>query len=40
MRFTGPWREAQARLAGKRAGVLTRLSNHFWIGQSLLPFAK
>lgn len=40
MRFTGPWREAQARLAGKRAGVLTRLSNHFWIGQPLLPFAK
>jgi uncharacterized protein (DUF2236 family) len=39
MRFTGPWREAQARLAGRRAGVLTEWSNRFWIGQPLLPFA-
>jgi uncharacterized protein (DUF2236 family) len=38
-RFTGPWREAQARIAGRRAGALTRLSNRFWIGQPLLPFA-
>jgi uncharacterized protein (DUF2236 family) len=38
MRFTGPWREAQARIAGRRAGWLTRCSNRFWIGQDLLPF--
>jgi hypothetical protein len=38
IRFTGPWQEAQARLAGRRAGVMTRLSNRFWIGQALLPF--
>lgn len=39
IRFTGPWREAQARLAHRPAGPLTRLSNRFWIGRSLLPFA-
>ena len=39
VRFTGPWREAQARLAGRSIDVLTRLSNRFWIGQPLLPFA-
>jgi uncharacterized protein (DUF2236 family) len=39
VRFTGPWREAQARLAGRRAGTLTRWSNRFWIGRPLLPFA-
>jgi uncharacterized protein (DUF2236 family) len=38
-RFTGPWREAQARLSGKRVGALTCLSNRFWIGQPLLPFS-
>ncbi len=38
MRFTGPWREAQARLAERRAGILTRLSNRFWIGRPLMPF--
>jgi uncharacterized protein (DUF2236 family) len=36
VRFTGPWREAQARLAGRRACLLTRWSNRFWIGQPLL----
>jgi len=36
-RFIGPWREAQARLAGRRAGTFTRWSNRFWIGQPLLP---
>ncbi len=40
VRFTGPWREAQARLAGRRAGALTRWSNRFWIGCPLLPFAE
>jgi uncharacterized protein (DUF2236 family) len=39
VRFTGPWREAQARLSGRRVGALTRLSNRFWIGQPLLPFS-
>jgi len=39
LRFTGPWREGQARLAGKRAGTLTRWSNRFWIGRPVLPFA-
>lgn len=40
IRFTGPWREAQARLARGRVGVLTRWSNRFWIGRPLLPFGK
>ena len=39
IRFTGPWQEAQARLAGRRIGALTRWSNQFWIGQAQLPFA-
>jgi uncharacterized protein (DUF2236 family) len=39
VRFIGPWREAQARLAGRRAEAFTRLSNRFWIGQAALPFA-
>jgi hypothetical protein len=38
IRFTGPWREAQARLDGRRAGVFTRCSNRFWIGRPFLPF--
>lgn len=40
VRFTGPFREAQARLAGRCAGALTRLSNRFWIGQPRLPFGN
>jgi uncharacterized protein (DUF2236 family) len=39
VRFNGPWREAQARLAGHGVGILTRWSNGFWIGQPLLPVA-
>lgn len=39
IRYTGPWQEAQARLAGKQVGTLTRWNNRFWIGQPLLPFA-
>jgi uncharacterized protein (DUF2236 family) len=39
VRFNGPWREAQARIAGLRPGLLTQCSNRFWIGQPLLPFA-
>jgi uncharacterized protein (DUF2236 family) len=38
IRFVGPYREAQARLAVRRAGVVTRLSNRFWIGEQKLPF--
>jgi uncharacterized protein (DUF2236 family) len=38
IRFTGPSLEAEARLKQKSAGLLTRWSNRFWIGQSLLPF--
>ena len=40
VRFTGPWREAQARLAGLRPGLFTRCNNRFWIGQPLLPFSE
>ncbi len=39
VRSTGPWQEAQARLRGRPPGPIARLSNRFWIGQSLLPFA-
>ncbi len=39
IRYVGPWHEAQARLDGKRAGIVARLSNRFWIGQARLPFA-
>ncbi len=38
VRFVGPWHEARARLEGRRAGMLTRTGNRFWIGQELLPF--
>ena len=37
VRFVGPWHEARARLAGRRAGVATSLNNRFWIGQPRLP---
>jgi uncharacterized protein (DUF2236 family) len=40
LRFTGPWREANARLADRHPGPLTRWSNSFWIGQPLLPFGN
>jgi uncharacterized protein (DUF2236 family) len=39
IRFVGPWHEAQARLRAKSPGVVTKLSNRFWIGQARLPFA-
>lgn len=38
VRFSGPWREAQARLARRRAGLLTEWSNRFWIGERRMPF--
>ena len=34
LRFVGPYREAQARLLGRRIGPLIGLSNRFWMGQS------
>lgn len=40
IRFSGPWREAQARLARRRPGRLTQWSNRFWIGQPRLPFGE
>ena len=39
VRFIGPWHEAQARLKGRRIGVVARSTNRFWIGQMQLPFA-
>lgn len=37
IRFVGPYREAECRLAGRPAGTTVRLSNRFWIGQAQLP---
>jgi uncharacterized protein (DUF2236 family) len=39
VRFTGPYQEAQARLADRPPGPLTRWSNRFWIGEEQMPFA-
>lgn len=39
-RFVGPWHEAQARLQGRKPGIVTLIGNQFWIGQTLLPFAN
>jgi uncharacterized protein (DUF2236 family) len=40
VRFVGPWHEAQARLAGRRAGMMAQAGNRFWIGQRALPFPE
>lgn len=40
IRFVGPWHEAQTRLAGRRSGLMTQLSNRFWIGAQHLPFGN
>jgi len=40
VRFTGPYREARARLAGRGPGLLTRTSNRFWIGEKRMPFGE
>lgn len=37
-RFSGPWQEARARLAGRRCGMLAGWSNRFWIGELRMPF--
>lgn len=39
LRYVGPYREAQARLANHKPGFLSRRSNQFWIGQTRMPFA-
>jgi len=39
VRFVGPWREAQARLLGRKPGLLARLGNKFWIGEASMPFS-
>ncbi len=36
LRYVGPFHEAKARLHGRAAGLLTRKSNSFWMGQSSL----
>lgn len=38
LRFTGPYHEAQARLAGRGPGFFAKLLNRFWIGQYRMPF--
>jgi uncharacterized protein (DUF2236 family) len=40
VRFIGPWHEAQLRIKGGSPGPWTHMSNRFWLGQSLLPFAN
>ena len=40
LRYVGPYREAQARLANRLPGFLTQRSNRFWIGQPRLPFDR
>jgi uncharacterized protein (DUF2236 family) len=40
LRFVGPYHEAQARLRGRSPGLITRKSNHFWMGQPRLLYSK
>lgn len=40
LRYVGPYQEAQARLAGRNPGMLSRRINRFWIGQPLMPFSS
>jgi uncharacterized protein (DUF2236 family) len=37
LRFVGPYREAERRLAGRSLGITGRWSNRFWIGQPQMP---
>jgi uncharacterized protein (DUF2236 family) len=39
LRYVGPYREAQDRLRGSKAGLVARRSNMFWIGQARMPFS-
>jgi uncharacterized protein (DUF2236 family) len=38
IRFVGPYHEAEARLVGRKPGVLTRAGNRFWMGQPRTMF--
>jgi uncharacterized protein (DUF2236 family) len=40
VRFVGPYREARARLLGRRVGPLIGLSNRFWMGEPRMMFAE
>jgi|SRR5579872_610574 len=40
LRFTGPYQEARARLAGRGPGIITRVSNRFWMGEKRMPFRE
>jgi uncharacterized protein (DUF2236 family) len=40
LRFVGPYHEAQARLAGQQPGVVARVNNRFWMGQTRMMFAE
>lgn len=40
IRSTGPYLEAQARLAGRHPGMIARASNRFWIGEKTMPFGE
>lgn len=40
VRFVGPYQEAVARLAGRRSGPTTKLSNRFWMGQPYMMFGS
>jgi uncharacterized protein (DUF2236 family) len=40
IRFTGPYREACARLSGRGPGLWTRASNRFWIGGERMPLGE
>ena len=40
VRLVGPYREAVDRLMGRRANLLTRASNRFWMGQPHMMFAQ
>jgi uncharacterized protein (DUF2236 family) len=40
LRFAGPYRESVARVSNHRINWITRASNRFWTGQSLLPFPE
>jgi uncharacterized protein (DUF2236 family) len=40
VRYVGPWQQASARMAHRPPSLLARVSNRFWTGQPLLPFAN
>jgi uncharacterized protein (DUF2236 family) len=40
IRYVGPWRQAQARLAHRSPGLAAHMSNRFWIGAPEMPFAE